>query len=318
MSSMYKKLIITISLMGVVSACSTFTVSEEQEKKLKAAKINAQLGIAYLERNNIQRAKQKLLLSLEEGPSIPEPYYSMGYFQEATGNKTQAEYYYQRAIAVAPQRGDAQNNYGTFLCRAGKYQASIQHFLLAVKDSKYLTPADAYENAGLCALKIPNKQLAADYFLRAVKEDPSRSTSQLKLAELNYQSGSYTSSREHLKQFLALSHRPSKEANNLMRVLASKDEDDEDVVIKPSKPQRVALKRLGDEDDSEGLVNVTIKNKPIMKHPKLAEVIKPSTKPIKVAKMASSKSITKSSVSKKLSKVMEAKQGKKVSKSQEV
>lgn len=185
------RLLMSVVLLCLLTACATSTggsaKTEEQNKKLKTAKINAQLGIAYLERHNLQRAKQKLLLSLEQGPNIPEPWYSMAYFLEATGNKDDASIYYQKAIAVAPIRGDAHNNYGTFLCRSGDYRGSIEHFMLAVKDPTYLDPADAYENAGLCALKIPDKEMAAKYFTRALQEDPSRMVSERKLRELNKQ-----------------------------------------------------------------------------------------------------------------------------------
>ncbi len=181
------RIVIPVVLVCLLSACSSMNSvnTEEQNKKIKTAKINAQLGIAYLERHNLQRAKQKLLLSLEQGPNIPESWYSMAYFLEATGNKDDASIYYQKAISVAPTRGDAQNNYGTFLCRNGDYRGSVEHFMLAVKDPTYLNPADAYENAGLCALKIPDKAMAAKYFAQALRQDPSRAVSERNLRELN-------------------------------------------------------------------------------------------------------------------------------------
>jgi len=175
-------------LFCFLSACATVknpAKTQKQEQSAKSAKINAQLGIAYLERHNLPLAKQKLLLAMEQGPDLPETWYSMAYYQEATGNKDDASIYYQKAVSIAPNRGDAQNNYGTFLCRNGDYQGSVEHFLLAVKDPTHLNPADAYENAGLCAAKIPNKQLAAKYFAKALEQDPSRITSQKKLAELD-------------------------------------------------------------------------------------------------------------------------------------
>lgn len=178
---------IVAGLFCFLSACASVNTAktEEQEQKIKTAKINAQLGIAYLERHNLQRSKQKLLLALEQGPNIPEPWYSMAYFLEATGNKDDASIYYQKAISVAPTRGDAQNNYGTFLCRSGEYRAAVEHFMLAVKDPTYLDPADAYENAGLCALKIPDKAMASKYFSQALQQDPSRTVSERKLRDLN-------------------------------------------------------------------------------------------------------------------------------------
>jgi len=176
-----------------------------EDKITTAAKINVRLGMAYLDRHDISRAKQKFLLALDQGPYIPETWYSMGYFMEATGNTEQAQKYYLKAIKVAPDRGDTLNNYGTYLCRNGNYQTSITYFMKAIKDPKYLDPAAAYENAGLCALKIPDHTNAAMYFKRALAEDPTRATSLIKLAELNYRIGNYALARHELKQYLQLS-----------------------------------------------------------------------------------------------------------------
>ncbi len=107
---------------------------------------------------------------------MPESWYSMAFFQEVTGNQELAKEYYSKAIALAPHRGDVQNNYGTFLCRSGDYQGAIQHFLSATQDPEYLENASAYENAGLCAQKIPNQALAVTYFNKALMQDPNRPT----------------------------------------------------------------------------------------------------------------------------------------------
>lgn len=180
-----------IALMALLlnlSACSSNKSAidtEELSRKVKTAKINAQLGIAYLEKGDVQRAKQKLLLSLEQAPNSPEPWYTMGYFLETTGNKQEAETYYLKAIALSPSQSEAKNNYGTFLCRTGRYQAAIQQFLQAAHARNYINPAAAYENAGLCALKIPDNKQARNYFQSALKSDSSRSLSRQKLEMLN-------------------------------------------------------------------------------------------------------------------------------------
>ncbi len=114
------KIITMITMISLLAACkSTGTSPSEQQEladssidqaprtKADIAKINSQLGMAYLEQKNVQRSKQKLLLALEQGPDIPEPWYSMAYFLEATGNPIEAQKYYLKAMQIAPQRGDA-------------------------------------------------------------------------------------------------------------------------------------------------------------------------------------------------------------------
>lgn len=199
---------VLIAALCLLSACSTMKANhnengeDEHARKIKTAKINAQLGIAYLERNNMQRSKQKLLLALNQAPDIPEPWYSMGYFFEATGNIKLAKHYYLKAVEIAPNRGDTHNNYGTFLCRLGEYRAAIHQFLLAVQDVNYLDSAAAYENAGICAKKMPHYEQAIHYFDLALMHDVSRPISLINLAELHYKLGHYQLAQIKLDQYL--------------------------------------------------------------------------------------------------------------------
>lgn len=183
-----KKCLIAIFLLSflAVSGCAT-TKSEEAEKakkNIKVAEIDIELGIAYLNKGDIERSKQKFLFAQQKAPQLPEVWYSTAYFFEKTGNKDLAKANYIKAVELAPKRGDVLNNYGTFLCRNGKYAESIHYFLDATKDQQYLDTASAYENAGFCALKIPDKTQAITYFNLALQTDPTRLTSMNELNKL--------------------------------------------------------------------------------------------------------------------------------------
>jgi len=199
------KIYILLSFIFLLIACQTIPNTNEGKKKITAAQINARLGMAYFERHDLQRAKQKFLLALDEAPTIPETWYSMAYFLENTGNKAKAKEYYLKAVQLSPGRGDVLNNYGTFLCRTGEYHNAINQFVKATQDPAYLGQAAAYENAGLCALKIPNKNKAGQFFERALSEDPNRSVSLIELAELNFKDHQYKQARTKLNAFLKIS-----------------------------------------------------------------------------------------------------------------
>ncbi len=208
----------------MLSACSSVSSSPDantiaSNKKDSTAKINVQLGMMYLKKRDVQLAKQKFLLAIDEDPTLPEAWYGMGYFLEVTGDRDEADKHYLKTISLAPNRGDVQNNYGTFLCHAGNYQEAIKHFMLATKDPEYLDTASAYENAGLCALKIPNKSLALDYFNRAIMQDPKHSLSLMESAELNYEQKNYHDAKSRLAEFLAISS-PTAQSEKLSRELA--------------------------------------------------------------------------------------------------
>lgn len=216
-------------LASSLSACKTIESEEEPNpnasmgattmSRAQVAKINVNLGLAYLEQKNVQRAKQKFLLALKQDPNIPEPWYSMAYFHEATGNFEEAGKYYAKAVEIAPNRGDAQNNFGTYLCRQGYYEAAINHFMLAVKSPDYLDPAAAYENAGLCSMKSKTYEKAATYFNQALLKDPARTLSLLNLALADVKLGRYQHAKSMMVQY-SLVAEPNAQSNYIYNELA--------------------------------------------------------------------------------------------------
>lgn len=166
--------IVSILICSLLIGCAE---SPQREPKIsqnlvKAAHINVELGLAYLEKNEMSRAKNTLLQAKREAPKEPVVWYGMGYFLERTGDFRAAEEHYRFALELSPDVGPAFNNYGAFLCRHGRYQEALKAFEKAAADRHYLEPAVAYANAGFCALKIPNQRLANQYFQRALEKDP--------------------------------------------------------------------------------------------------------------------------------------------------
>lgn len=155
--------------------------AEKTQKRGDAVSYNIQLGMGYLRQGDAPRAKRKFLNAIELGADSPDANGAMAYFLEKTGDIKEATAYYRKALALAPNSGAQLNNYGTFLCRAGKYQEAEIYFLKSVKDSTYVNSAGAWENAGLCASAIPDYAKAETYFLRALGQDSHRRQS---LAEL--------------------------------------------------------------------------------------------------------------------------------------
>lgn len=170
----------------------------------RASHINVQLGLGYLQKGQTARAKNKLLLALKQSPKSAEANDAMAYFLEATDEKKEADKYYRRAIKLSRGNGAPLNNYGTFLCRQGKYKQADHYFRLAIQDTDYVNLADAYENAGLCALQVPNYKLAERYFRKAVAKDPERPNSLLELAEISYRKQQNKRAERYLKRYRAI------------------------------------------------------------------------------------------------------------------
>lgn len=201
-----------------IQACSSSTESTEvplpvqaDANNPEAAAYNTQLGIGYLREGEYSKAKAKLILAQKQDPTSPEVWDALAFYSEATGDLATAEKDYLKAIQLAPKKGSALNNYGVFLCKQGRYQASLAYFVKANQDPDYLNVAATYENAGLCAEEIPNKAVAQSYFIQALKNNPALPTSSLELGEIYFNQGQYEVANRYLQRYNALS-KPSPES----------------------------------------------------------------------------------------------------------
>lgn len=145
-----------IVLCLLLSSCSLRPAGAHD--RLAAAE-NVQLGFAYLAKSDMVLAKTHFQLALQDQPASVLALDGMAYYYELVGELATAERYYQTALTVKSQRGEAHNNYGTFLCRHERYPQGVHEFLLATKDSHYLHVGGAYSNAAKCSAHIAgNKQ----------------------------------------------------------------------------------------------------------------------------------------------------------------
>ncbi len=174
-----------------------------------AADMNVKLGMMYLQKGETQRAQQRFTQALANAPENPAAWYSMGYFWEVMGDNAKAEPYFKKAISIDPQNGNAKNNYGTFLCHAGRYKEGIYQFKAAINTPNYLNQTGAYENIGLCSMKIPDYKMAKEYLTRAVSQNPNLTESLEGLAEISYKEKSYTAACNYLKRYKILAAKPS-------------------------------------------------------------------------------------------------------------
>lgn len=176
---------IVFLLVGLVSmGCASHSHGTYMQRNISGADSNIHLGFNYLEQQNVAMAKRKFIKAVEDAPNYAPAWYSIAYFWEATGNLKLADRDYRKAININSQLSATHNNYGTFLCRHGRYEEAVREFVQAAKNQQNLNSASAYTNAGLCAEKIPNYNLARSYFHQAVMLDPKQTIAKERLANM--------------------------------------------------------------------------------------------------------------------------------------
>ncbi len=130
--------------------------------------VHVSLALAYLQQGEFEKAR-KILNSLLLTHSGDSPLWgAIAYLEEQSGNITLAAKAYRRAIALSPSVGENHNNYGVFLCRHHQPKVGLQEILTAIHQPSYIYLASAYENAALCAQKIPDYKAARSYHQAAL------------------------------------------------------------------------------------------------------------------------------------------------------
>lgn len=197
---------ITVCLSACVKPPLSENKSKEALKNQEAASYHVELGIRYLHRNSMERARQKLNYAIKLAPNWPPALNAMAYYLEYIGEDSEAERYYKKALAVEPDSPSSQNNYGTYLCRKGQYALADVYFNKAAKHQEYTRAAEAYENAGLCALEARDHRLAEAYFQKALRRSHRRPVSLMELAELNINAGNVKQASQYYSQYLAIAN----------------------------------------------------------------------------------------------------------------
>jgi len=215
-----------LTLLGIillVSGCAYVPVDNSLPKKnLKASDINVQLGIGYMQQNNLEVANQKLSRALIQNPKSAVAHNAFGILQERLLQFDKAEKYYKKATELDPKNSQANNNYGAFLCKRERQAESEKYFLLALKQPLYKTPEFAYTNAGVCMAQIGQNEKAEMYFKKALASRSNFSSALIGLAELYFKQNRYSDSLLYLKRFNLIKNETPKslslEAHNYMEL----------------------------------------------------------------------------------------------------
>jgi type IV pilus assembly protein PilF len=193
------KIIPVLAAILLLQAC--VTDNPALEKSDKASKINVQLGIGYLQQNNLDLANEKLSKALRQNPDSAAAHNAYAILQDRLLQLDKAEYHYKKATELDPKDSQAANNYGAFLCRNGRERESEEYFLSALENPLYKTPQFAYTNAAICLLKIGNNEQAKEYLLKAIAAKNNFGPALLAMADVLYGEGDHIEAKKYLDHF---------------------------------------------------------------------------------------------------------------------
>lgn len=188
-----------VALTGCASAPEVAPGDEE-----KAARINTQLGVAYMRHDQLDQAHDKLQRALRQAPHLSEAHAAMAVLYERMSEPDNAARHHRRAIELSPQDSPSLNNYGRFLCSRKDYSEAERYFVRAAENPLYPTPELPWQNAATCAQSAGDLDKAEQFSLRALQANPRFAPALLRMADLRQASGHALSARGFYQRYLAV------------------------------------------------------------------------------------------------------------------
>ena len=190
-------------LAGCVSSGSSDPMRTEKGRT-EARDAYIQLGIGYLQQGEAGRAKTPLGKALEIDPRSADAHAALALvFQQEMENDL-ADRHYRDALS---SRDDARilNNYGSFLYEQKRYAEAMERFTQASRDNLYPERSRVFQNMGMTALQLGQREDAESYFTRALRLDSRQPRALLELAMLAYEDKQYVPAKRYYDSFSRLS-----------------------------------------------------------------------------------------------------------------
>lgn len=196
-----KALCIAVAAMFVQGCSSTGEISEE--KAQDAAQYNAQLGAQYLQRGELEQAREKLSKALDQDDTNALAHVTYAQLQARVSQPDSASVHFKRALQLEPEEADHRNSYGIYLCQQEQYEEAKKQFRSAADNAYYRTPEFALDNAGICMLDADRLSDAEGFLREALRVNPQFANAYLHMADLMHRNDRLTVADAYYQRFTA-------------------------------------------------------------------------------------------------------------------
>ncbi|WP_277809755.1 type IV pilus biogenesis/stability protein PilW [Chromohalobacter canadensis] len=196
-----------MSLVWLLSGCAVQVESNSpyaSPDNGQAVSAYTELGLAYLKRDNLTRARDALEHALELGPDDPRALESMALLYQRQDEPALAEEYFKRALDADGDYTRARNNYAAFLYDEGRLDAACTQLQQAARDTTYNNRAQLLANLGRCRFEQGDLDAARRPLEQAIASDSHDTQSLLLLARLDHTQGHDERAWERLQRFFTL------------------------------------------------------------------------------------------------------------------
>lgn len=223
-----RRISLLLLLSLVLAGCVTETSDSLKQNRdpRKAAKAYVDAGMLYMQRNQMDDASRTLTRAYDINPDDPIVNNALALFFSIEGDHEQTEKFYKRALTLDPEFSQARNNYAAYLFQQGNHEKAIEHLERVTKDYRYDRRFAAFENLGLCYLRVGDRDKAEFAFDRALKLNPDQPQSLLEMAQLKLDKGQNAAALDYLGRFEKIAKPSAKQlwiGIQLQRILGNKN-----------------------------------------------------------------------------------------------
>lgn len=179
----------------LLAGCATGLSDNE-----RAARVNVELGMAYLEEANVPAAIDTLSKAVEQAPRDAAAHAALAIAYQRGGQRELAARHFVHAIALDPGDASVRNNYAVALCQEGRFDEAERQFALAVASPRYANPQLALTNAGACARLAGDWQRAGHHLEQALLHSPEYAPALYQLARLAWLQSDPSGARDVLQR----------------------------------------------------------------------------------------------------------------------
>ncbi len=184
MKQVLSGIIFSVYLLLVACASQPDIPARSKAEIQKSVDSYTQLGFAYLERQNLERAKRSFVKALTINDDAPNALHGMALIYQQEGENQLAERYFRQALSQDKQFSVARNNFAAFLYANARYDEACQQLRQTVSDTLYLNRQLAFENLGLCEQQRGRLEQADSAFQRALQLNKQSARTLLELAHI--------------------------------------------------------------------------------------------------------------------------------------
>lgn len=200
-----KKLGLILLFALILSACANQPKIKKPtaaQRAKEVAEIKTQLAVEYMKTQNYRQAVESIDEALKNNSSSFETWLIRAQIWQYLKEPGKAEESFQRALSLAPDSAEVNNNYGWFVCDFLKNpNKSIPYFDKALSDPTYPTPEVAQFNKGICSSRMGQYQIANSYFERALAANPNFIITKKEMARNELQAGNTSDANYLFKQY---------------------------------------------------------------------------------------------------------------------